>query len=359
MDLSLSENELMLQSTVRSFVEREATTEQLTALQDHETGTCDDWTKVMVDAGWAGAVVPPDLGGVGATTMEAAIICEELGRGPVPGPFLASNVVSALLLGAAAASPVRDALLSAIAVGESVISPVLTGPRQSWDGVAGVDPSGGPFPYVPYVASATQLLVPVATDSGVDLAVVDVEDAGVEHRRLGGLLAWNYEVTLGDGAIASASSVHPVGRQELDDALLRAYVLVAAYSVGGCQAALDRSIDYSNTRMQFGQRIGRFQRVQDHIVELLNATDAARWTTYDAIWHLDSQRPAAVSAHLAKATASESYWTATDYAHKVHGGIGVDPQYGLTLHTQMARSLNDFLGPPRWHKRRMIDALAA
>ena len=99
--------------------------------------------------------------------------------------------------------------------------------------------------------------------------------------------------------------------------------------------------------------------MQDHIVELLNALDAARWTTYDAIWRLDTDRPAHASAHLAKAIASESYLTCTDYAHKVHGGIGLDPQYGLTLFTQMSRSLYEVLGAPRWHKRRMLDHLEA
>jgi alkylation response protein AidB-like acyl-CoA dehydrogenase len=359
MDLSLSEDELLLQSTVRSFVQKETTVERLVELQEGTDGSRPDWTATTVDAGWAGAVVPAELGGVGATTLEAAIICEELGRGPVPGPFLASSVVSALLIGAAGASAGRDALLGGIARGDVVVAPVLTGPRSSWDGVACITTPSGTIPFVPQAGSATHLLVPVASGGGVELTVVPVEASGVERKLLDGLLAWNYEVTLPSNLASSASAVLPVNRDALDAALYRAYVLVAAYSVGGCQSVVERSIDYSNTRLQFGQKIGRFQRVQDHIVELVNATDAARWATYEAIWAIDSGRAAAANAHLAKATASQSYWTATDYGHKVHGGIGVDPQYGLTLYTQMSRTLYDFLGGPRWHKRRMIDALVA
>jgi alkylation response protein AidB-like acyl-CoA dehydrogenase len=267
--------------------------------------------------------------------------------------------VSALLLGAAEPSADRDGLLGAIADGTAVVAPALTAAHSSWDGVTGIDPDAAALlPYVPHAAAATHVLVPVGVDAGVELIVIPTDADGVTTRLLDGFLAWNHEVSLPPGGRSSAATVLTTDRAALDASLLEAYVLVAAYAVGGCQAVLERSIDYSNTRLQFGQKIGRFQRVQDHIVELLNATDAARWTMLEAVWALDAQRPAAASVHLAKATASQSYWSATDEAHKVHGGIGVDPQFGLTLHTQMARTLYDFLGGPRWHKRRMIDALA-
>ena len=50
------------------------------------------------------------------------------------------------------------------------------------------------------------------------------------------------------------------------------------------------SVEYSRTRVQFGQPIGRFQRVQDHIIGIVNHLDAARWTTYEALWKLDTER---------------------------------------------------------------------
>ena len=65
----------------------------------------------------------------------------------------------------------------------------------------------------------------------------------------------------------------------------------------------DMTLEYSRTRIQFGTPIGRFQRVQDHIVEMVNHLDAARWTTYEALWKLDTGRGDAASVHLAKAVA--------------------------------------------------------
>jgi alkylation response protein AidB-like acyl-CoA dehydrogenase len=309
----------------------------------------------MADAGWLGMVVDPALGGSGANTMEAAVLCEELGRGPVPGPFLASSIVSALLLAAAPAAPARDALLSGIADGSAVVVPILAPAGYGADDLA-LDTAAGVHAYVPYAGAATHVLLPVRRAGGADLVVVAADAPGVTTRRLDGFLNWGYEVNVADEALASATTL-PVADDSLDDAWTRAMALVAAYQVGSCQEVLERSIDYSSTRQQFAQPIGRFQRVQDHIVELLNALDAARWTTYEAIWHIDTGQDARGSAHLAKAVASESHLTCTDQAHKVHGGMGVDPQYGLTLHTETARALYEWCGHPRWHKRRMADAL--
>ena len=85
------------------------------------------------------------------------------------------------------------------------------------------------------------------------------------------------------------------------------------------QTVFDMAVDHSRTRVQFGRPIGRFQRVQDHIVRLVNHLDAARWTTYEALWKLDTGRAADTSIHMAKAVTSEAYVKACDAAHEVFG----------------------------------------
>ena len=114
------------------------------------------------------------------------------------------------------------------------------------------------------------------------------------------------------------------------------------------------SLDYAAERRQFGQVIGRFARVQEHIIQIVNHLDAARWTTYEALWKLDSGMADAVtSIHVAKSVSSESYMRACDFAHEVHAGLGVSREYGLTLHTRMSRSLYHCLGAPRAHKKKL------
>jgi alkylation response protein AidB-like acyl-CoA dehydrogenase len=61
---------------------------------------------------------------------------------------------------------------------------------------------------------------------------------------------------------------------------------------------------------------------------------------------------------MAKAVTSEAYVEACNAAHEVHAGIGSSLEYGLVPHTQMSRTLFHYLGDPKWHKRRMAEALS-
>jgi len=143
----------------------------------------------------------------------------------------------------------------------------------------------------------------------------------------------------------------------LERTMLAVTPVLCAYKVGGCRTVFDMSVNYARERTQFGQIIGRFQRVQDHIIHIVNYLDAARWTTYEALWKLDSGADAAASIHVAKSVASESYMRACDFAHEVHAGIGVVREYGLTLHTKMSRSLYHCLGAPKVHRKRLESVL--
>jgi len=117
------------------------------------------------------------------------------------------------------------------------------------------------------------------------------------------------------------------------------------------------SVAYSGERMQFGKAIGTFQRVQDHIIDLINATESARWATHYAVWRTDaadsSAHDIATAVHVAKSVTATSHVDACTSAHEVHAGIGVDLQYPLPRHTHASRSLYSYLGDPRWHRRRL------
>ena len=132
----------------------------------------------------------------------------------------------------------------------------------------------------------------------------------------------------------------------LQRAIAKTIPILGAYQTGASQAVYEMSVDYSRTRMQFGTPIGRFQRVQDHIINLVNQLDAARWTNYEALWKLDNARPAQDAIHLAKAVGSEAYYQACNFAHEVHAGLGSMTEYGLTLHTTASRTLYHYLGDP-------------
>jgi len=371
-DLSLNESQEMLRSAARTFVEREAPTHAIVAHQRTQSSLAPELWRKAAELGWLGILVPAEYGGSESSLTDAAVLYEELGRAPLPGPFWSSGVLGALTVLEGATDDQRRALLPRVARGEAVLAVAITEPNTSWgpQGITLVPQRlgdryrlDGTKLFVSDATSATEIIVAVRTGDApgdISLLLVDADARGVHARRLPGFLSWQCEVTF-DGVEIDAT--RRLGRENqgwgaLDRALLRALPVLCSYMVGGCQAVFEMSVAHSQVRVQFGVPIGKFQRVQDHIIRLANHLDAARWTTAEALWKLDSGRPATAAVHMAKAVSSEAYLEACNAAHEVHAGQGSLLEYGLAAHTQMSRTLFPYLGDPRWHKRRMADALS-
>ncbi len=369
MDLSLTPSQVLIRDSARAFVRRHVPRAELVR-QAKDGETWDPaWFAHFRAAGWTGALVPTSFGGLDLDPLSAALIFEELGRGAVPSPLIASSVIATGLLRGCKPSEQRDTALTAIADGTMILIPALRKPDTTWQGVAATGTTlaegngtwvlTGSKVFVPFADAATHYLVSVVTpgDTVPALAIVPAGTTGIATRPLPGFLQANHAVAF-DAVPVARTGVCYAGAQSFDDALAVARVVVAAYQVGGMLEMLDMSVNHSNTRVQFGTPIGRFQRVQDHIIRLLNAMDAAKWTTYEAIWAIEAGRDGIARSYLAASTASDSYFEAANAAHEVHAAIGSDPRYGLTLYTRISRTLYELLGPPGWQRRRMADALA-
>jgi alkylation response protein AidB-like acyl-CoA dehydrogenase len=357
MDLSLSDSQVLIRDSVRTFVQRHVPRSELVR-QAHDGEAWDPaWHALFGEAGWTGALVPASCGGLELDPLSAALIFEELGRGAVPSPLLASSVISVGLLLGCQESEQRDAALTAIADRTMILIPALRQPFASWKGVAAtcsplVDGVlTGAKVFVPFAAAATHFLVTVEAD-GPALAIVQASAASI--RLLGGFIQAAYEVSFSG---VSGGTLLRMGEKSFDDSLSVARIMAAAYQVGGMMEMLDMSVAHSNTRVQFGTPIGRFQRVQDHIIRLLNAMDAAKWAVYEAAWAIEAGRNGVGRSYLACSTAGDSAIEAANAAHEVHAAIGSDPRFGLTLYTRISRSMYELLGPPAWQRRQMADAL--
>ncbi len=369
MDLALTEPQEMLRSAARTFIEREAPPHTIVAFQKAESSLVPDLWRKASDAGWLGILIPVEYGGSESSVTDAAVLYEELGRGPLPGPFFSSGVLGALTVAEAATGEQQRAILPGVARGERVLSVAIVEPNTSW-GPQGVTVRAqrlgeryrldGTKLFVSDANAATDLIVAVRTGDrpgDLSLLLVDARAAGVRARRLPGFLSWQCEVTFEGAEAQRLGATENQGWAALERALLKALPVLCSYMVGGCQAVFEMSVAHSQERVQFGVPIGKFQRVQDHIIRLVNHLDAARWTTAEALWKVDSGRPATAAVHMAKAVSSEGYLEACNAAHEVHAGQGSLIEYGLAAHTQMSRTLFAYLGDPRWHKRRMRDAL--
>ena len=375
MDLGLTDAQDILKTTAADFVQREYPKETLLDLEMTPTGITPELFRRAAALGWLGIVIPEAYGGEGRPFTDAAVLFEELGRGPVPGPFFSSGVLGALTVLHGGTEAQKQAILPRVARGEWVLSLAVTEPHYGWRPETvqmqsrqeqGRYRLQGVKLFVHDAQAATHVVCALRTgpangdSKGITLFLVETKTPGVTVRTLPGWMGQVDEVRFEQVQLspdAVLGGVQGQGWEAIDTAALQAIPILCAYQVGSCQAVFDMAVAYSRTRIQFGQPIGRFQRVQDHIVGMVNHLDAARWTTYEALWKLDTGRPAAASVHLAKAVTSEAALKVCDGAHEVHAGVGVIREYGLTLHTQRSRALYHLLGDARYHRRCMAAAL--
>jgi alkylation response protein AidB-like acyl-CoA dehydrogenase len=370
MDLSLNDTQRLIQDSARDFVRGSCDRDALLKFDAEPAAMMEALWPQMSELGWTGMAIPETYGGTGNSLTDVAVLFEELGTAPVPGPLFSSAVLCARILLEAAGENTKKTWLPQIASGKRVFALALTEAQYGWsqDSIRlNARKDGADFlltgakTFVHDAQHASDLLVTARIDggAGVSLFRVDARARGVAVRALEGFLTGMSEITFDNVRASDADLIGAAGAawDPLERAMLAATPVLCAYKVGGCRAVFDMSVSYARERTQFGQAIGRFQRVQDHVIHIVNYLDAARWTTYEALWKLDSGADAGAGVHMAKSVASESYLRACDYAHEVHAGIGVVREYGLTLHTKMSRSLYHCLGAPAWHRKRLEHAL--
>ena len=370
MDLSLNDTQRLIQDSARDFVHGACSRDALLKFDRDPAALMNGLWRPMSELGWTGMAIPEQYGGTGNSLTDVAVLFEELGTGPVPGPLFSSAVLCARILLEAAGEGAKKTWLPKIASGERVFALALTEAQYGWSAdtirlmarKAGADfLLSGAKVFVHDAQYATDLLVSARIEgsAGVNVFRVDARAPGVAIRALDGFLTGMSEVTFDNVRAGGGDLIGAAGAawDALERALLAATPVLCAYKVGGCRMVFEMSVNYARERTQFGQPIGRFQRVQDHVIHIVNHLDAARWTTYEALWKLDSGADAAASVHVAKSVASEGYLRACDFAHEVHAGIGVVREYGLTLHTKMSRSLYHCLGAPKLHRKHLERAL--
>ena len=369
MDLTLTEDQTMLKRTVADFVKREAPPTSITGWLQDGVGYIPELFQTAADLGWLGMLVPEGYGGTGTSLSDCAVIFEELGRGPLPGPYFSSGVLGAAVIMEGGSDEQKQRWLPAICQGEEIATLAINDRGYSWgpgsvemsavDGPEGLTLNGVKM-FVHDAAAATVLICAVRHADGVSLALVDMRQPGVSVTPCKGLTPPSLgEVRLDEVHVpGSALLGEPGGGWAiLERALMQAIPILCAYQVGGCQEVFDFTVEYTRSRVVFGQPIGRFQRVQDHVVDLVNHLDSARWITNETIWKLDAGIEAASSVHEAKAVASDGYYQACNYAHMVFAGPGTDYSHPLVAHMIQSRSLYQYLGNPLHHKRMMMDCL--
>jgi len=369
MDLKLNDDQTMLKKVAADFIKAEAPPYVITDWYQKKIAFIPELYKKTAEVGWLGMIVPEEFGGGGTSCTDCAVVFEELGRGPLPGPYFTCGVLSAELILAGGSVAQKKSWLPKICDGSTIVIPALSDDQIQWGPrsvqtratktATGFTLSGSKR-YVHDGAAATHFICAARSDSGaVALALVDRNAPGVTVKPVFGFMIGAAEVNFSNVAVSADAIIGAVdeGWRVVETALGKVLPILCAYKVGACQEIFEMTNEYTRTRVVFGQPIGRFQRVQDHCVDISIHLDGARWITYETLWKIDSGIDATASVHQAKAVASEAYYQSCNFSHMVFAGPGTDYKHPLMAHSVLAHSLYQYLGTPLYHKRSMVDAL--
>ena len=132
MEFDLSKPQKLLKDSAREFLARHCKSNRVRELMNTETANDDELWQAMVDQGWTGLVIPEEYGGLGAGLLDLAVVCEEMGRACLPGPFQAT-VFSSALIDRAASSEQKANYLEAIASGSMKATVAQLEETADWD----------------------------------------------------------------------------------------------------------------------------------------------------------------------------------------------------------------------------------
>src|SRR5246127_2702357 len=338
-------------ATLRGLLASESPVGLVRALQapgaDRSTPTL--W-KALADAGVFGLAIAEQYGGSGGSLDDLAVFYTEAGRALCP-TTVHSTVQAALAIDQLGTPDIKSAWLPPLANGNirgtaalwsardaAVISGVLRADRVSaqWQ-------LNGTADYVADADIADLIVVSADAPECTLVFIVDARLAGVTMEPLamaGGHRALSVRF---DNVIVAADAILDGGNHAgiTEPALRRvantAVALGSLDLVGIGQAVLDRTVEYTKLRHQFGRPIASFQAAQHLIANMHIALSAARLAAHSAVFRIARGHTATRETAIARMHAATAARLITLDAHQLHGGIGYVTETDLHLWSERAR----------------------
>jgi alkylation response protein AidB-like acyl-CoA dehydrogenase len=357
LDLIATEVENDLRSAVRDLLADRCAPHAVTSMYDGDRTVVEPlWRALAVDIGLAGLLVPEDLGGAGASAVEAAAVLEELGRASAPVPFLTSSVVATTALLACAEGDTARGVIMAVAAGErtaALVVPLSTAPDGPLPDITATDGSlTGTVRSVAGALEADLLVVPAQTTDGVALYLVESSAATVEPVVSLDMARQVADVTL-DGA--TGQLVLDDGEAVVRSALLAGAGLLASEQVGIARWCLEETVAYLKVRKQFGRVVGGFQALKHRLADLYAEVESASAAARYAAAALAAGEDVPIAARVAAAYCSDGAVHAAEEAVQLHGGIGMTWEHPTHLYLKKAKADQIAFGTAGSHRAALAE----
>ena len=371
MPLVLNEDQKLLAETARGFVQKNAPLSRLRALRDDPLGFDAALWKKMAELGWTSLPFSEADGGLGLGVADVICLTEELGRGLMTEPYLATVLLSGQLLANAGTPEQKAAHLAPLLTGEAHVA-LAHAERNSRfslhhvetravSGSDGVLISGEKHQVLGATAAETFIVLARgaggSTDAeGLSLFLVPRRAAGVEIVRQRRVDAAPVAlVRLKDVRVPHSALLGPEGKASslLEPVVDRATAALAAEMLGAMSEAFERTIDYLKERVQFGVAIGTFQALKHRAARLFIEVELTRSAVMAAARALDAgAADARALVSVAKARASDAFLLVANEAIQMHGGVGMTDEHDIGFFLTRSRAAEMTFGDAAYHRDR-------
>jgi len=371
MDLTLSDEQRLLRESVDRFITETYDADHRRRAAGDPAGFSPAIWKQFAELGWLALPIAEAYGGLGAGAIETGILMEAFGRGLVAEPYLATVVIGAGLVADCGSEAQKQATLPSVANGSLLLAfahseraarfdlaQVETTARKTPDGWR----LGGHKTAVLDGNAANQIIVSarVTSDDGrpgnLCLFLVPSGTAGVAARdfpRLGGGRACNLDLRdvrlpadalLGDGGDCLS---------KIECVVDRALAALGSEAVGIMQIMLDRTLEYTKVRQQFGRPLSANQVIRHRLADMAMQCDEARSIALRAALMADAEPVArGRAASGAKAKIGKCARFVAEQAVQLHGAMGVTEELDIGSYFKRLLALDTLFGGSAHHYRR-------
>ncbi|HEY6310711.1 MAG TPA: acyl-CoA dehydrogenase family protein [Streptosporangiaceae bacterium] len=330
------------------------------------------WRRLCGEVGAAGLAIPERYGGAGAGPAETGVVMEELGRELTPSPMLGSAVLAAQALLGTGDDAACGRLLPAIADGSATAALAWTSSAGRWDsGEAGFSARrarpahgggweldgeahyvlDGEAHYVLDGDVADVLLVAAREPACVGLFEVDPGQDGVSRRAVT-TMDETRRLAVVRLTRARGCRVGDDATDALDRARDLACLALGAEQVGAARRALDLTVEYAMTRVQFGRAIGGFQALQHRLADLHVLVESAQSLSRAAASVSGASGSAdalGLRAAAVKVYCSEALIKVAFEMIQLHGAIGITWEHRAHRYLKRAHGAGYLFGRPARH----------
>jgi len=345
MDLSFTEEQVLLRETVRRLCDDHMSLADVRKWENTETGYSPEFWTQLCEMGITGLRVPEEDGGLGMGAVDEVVVYEEFGTELALSPHFHSSVLATAFLARAATAAQKSRWLPDIVSGEMVCAVAWLEPGNGY-GARGIQLSAeedagsysltGAKTLVPYANTATHILVLSRTGSGPEDVAAFVVECGMT-----GMQVRNQPTQSGEAVCKVTFDSVQVGAEarvgdgasiwaEWEMAVSEANISNAALAIGSATRIHELATEYSKVREAFGQPIGGFQAIAHYLADSLVEIEGTRTLVYQAAWARDNGHDFVQLAAMAKMQACDVFARTTSKAVQIHGGLGctmeADPQ---------------------------------